>query len=176
VRLRKQLKLRLAATASAVALVAGLGVAFAGPAAAKDEQALCAFATTHTTLCAFNWDGPGQTVSAVGPPGGYWDVPGVSGQISSDLTNPDGGTAHLCMELDASDHDYIVMASCQGKAAEEWAAEAGNEAGTTVYVNGYDASLCLNVYPYGDYPQMIGYTCDTSSANQELYPYLDPPS
>ena len=169
-----QLRLKLAAIASATALAVSLGLALAGPAAAVDEQALCVTPTTHNgVLCAFNFDGLGQTVSAVGPPGGYWDMPGVRGQITSDLAGS-GGNVHLCMELDASDHDYIVMAYCQGKASEEWTAEAGHNSGTTVYVNGYKTNLCLNVYPFGEYPQLIGYTCSKTSLNQEFYPHLSP--
>jgi Ricin-type beta-trefoil lectin domain len=99
----------------------------------------------------------------------------VRGQIKSDLSPPAGG-AHLCLELDASNHDYIVMAACKGKASEEWKAEAGHDKGSTVYVNGYKTKLCLNVYPYGDYPQLIGYTCNTKSVNQEFFPYLHPPA
>jgi hypothetical protein len=165
-----QLKFKLGAIASALALVGtGLGVASAEPAAAKDAQTLCVVSTNHgDILCAFNFEGKGDAVPVVGPPGGYWNAPDeyVGGQISSTLPPPAGGK-HLCLQLFPSDRRFILMEPCKGKELEEWTAEYTGTKGALIYINESD-SLCLNVYPYGEAPHLTGAKCN-SGRNQEFY-------
>lgn len=156
-----QVKMRLAAIASAMALAASLGVAFAGPAAAADNIKLCVPDTTNgLEVCAESFPTAGTIVDLVGSidDSSLYNVPGVKGQISQ-------GNSGLCMEINASDGDSIRLEPCQGKASEEWTTAKGQEKGTTVFKSVYNTSLCLNADPYGTHPQVLADKCSSNDSN-----------
>jgi hypothetical protein len=159
-----RLRLKLAAIASAMALAASLGVAFAGPAAAADNVRLCVPETTDGyEICANSIAIAGSIID-----GGTFDtssgynVPSGKGQISQ-------GDSGLCMELDGTTSgSAIKLEPCKGKASEEWTTSAGQEKGTTVFRNGDVTSLCLNMDPYaikGVDPQVLADTCSSNNSN-----------
>jgi hypothetical protein len=158
-----QLKLKLAAIASAIALAVSLGVTFAGPAAATDDVRLCVNDTKGQQGCAEDYPTSGVIVNLVTniDNSSPWDIPGTSGQISYPGNN-------LCMELDKTDGNIIKLEPCQGKASEEWTTSKGSEKGTTIFTNKYETDQCLNADPYGDYPAVIGSKCN-GGTNQEWF-------
>jgi hypothetical protein len=143
-----QLRVKLAAIASATALLAGLAFAFAGPAAASDGIRLClSFGSTGSSVyCVQQATGEGgQPIlgNGVGS-GAAWDAPNTGqGQISYD------GTPKYCMEIITSRSDIISEEPCQGKSIEEWqvigstTVFGGKTAVAYVYESVYNSKLCL---------------------------------
>jgi hypothetical protein len=120
------LKLRLAAIASTVTLVASLGLAFAWPAAAVNDVTMCANGLGGGTQCAVDTS-PVTSNSS----GSAWDVPTTHGQINS---RGDG-----CMEISGTS---VILAACDGLTSEEWTASSD---GSGYYTLENDSdSLCLN--------------------------------
>jgi hypothetical protein len=159
-----QLRLKLAAIASAMAIAASLAVAFAGPAAAADNVKLCVPDSSNGyQICAESIALAGSIIDGVTyDNAGAYNVPSGKGQISQ-------GTSGLCMELDGTTSGSpIKLESCAGKASEEWTTSAGQEKGTTVFRNADITSLCLNMDPYADkgvHPQVLADTCSSNNSN-----------
>lgn len=145
-----QLRYKLAAIVSGMAMVAGPAVVFAGPASASDGVRLCisSGSTGGTTNCAIN-SGNGLTVTVSpesGTSGSAWNAPnGGTGEISV----AGGGTPGSCMEVNASASNEIRTATCAGKASEKWNVTVGDTVfgGKTftayVYQSVYNTKLCL---------------------------------
>jgi hypothetical protein len=170
-----QLRFKLAAIASSLALTGGLGVAFAGSAAATNEIKMCSF-DQRTIVCSTATERSNAPVEIGGYPGGGapWDAP-TSGkhQISYWDSHPT-----LCMELDASRHDTVFLESCKGKAAEEWTAvkthvTIGSKKLTAYYYkNGYKSSLCLS--PPAGSGDVIGAKCNFGSGGVKQRWFFQP--
>jgi hypothetical protein len=129
-----RLRFKLTAIASTLAVGAAMGLTFAGSASAADDQSLCAY-TPDGYLCAI----PDGSQVALSSGESYdWNTPSSkTGQIS--LYN--GGSPGVqCMEVDASKSNEIVLASCAGRASEEWEPVDG-----VSYYNAY-TGLCLNAH------------------------------
>jgi hypothetical protein len=130
-----QLKTKLAAGASAVVLAVGLGVALAGPAAAKDDQGLCVNAIKYGEMCGEQTTSSGQ-LEMLPDPGfnGYYlfDTPSGTGQINT--------LGSGCLEV-VNSSGVVEAKPCAGAAAEEWTAEPS---GDGAYYRNDHYALCLN--------------------------------
>lgn len=141
------LRFKLAAITSAALLAAGLGVALAAPASAVNNQFMCVDATNgNNPQCASpSARMSGATIQMTQAAGTTWNAPPVRGQISI----VGGGTngQQLCMQVDyghtiGGNGNPIILASCSGRAAEVWIAEAFD--GRTYYINEANLNECLN--------------------------------
>jgi hypothetical protein len=153
-----KLRHKLAAISSAVALAAAMGVVWAGSAAAADDQSLCAY-TPDGYICAIDTSpvllSSGESYD--------WNTPSSkTGQIS--LYNG-GAPGVQCMQVDASMSNRIVLASCAGKASEEW--EPVSEGGGEYSYYNADTNLCLNAHYQVD--QLNAAPCNYLE-DQEWYP------
>jgi hypothetical protein len=156
-----QLRFRLAAIVSALALVAGLGFAFAEPALAADGINMCLYLPDVSPpepgiMCAFTYPRNGEKIelNSMGDGGSPFDAP-TSGkhQISLYDSGSDPG-GPFCMKVDLDGYD-IVVDKCQGLATEEWITTATTEKigpkKVTVYIyqSDYNSHLCLNALKDG---------------------------
>jgi hypothetical protein len=158
-----QMKLKLAATASTLALAASLGLTFAGPATAQDTGGNLMCAGTDSNLCAYanSGESPPPVVSAATST--VWNSPrSEEGEISKHGSNP-----AECMEL--HNNNLIVWDKCQGLASQEWWVAVGSRDGATVYwyQSDYDESLCLNATAHGN--QLNATMCNFTDQNQGWY-------
>jgi hypothetical protein len=170
-----QLRFRLCAIGSALALAAGLGFAFAGPALATDNVQLCFLNPASNgggVYCALGLDMDNSPVSAGAENGGsYWDVP-TSGthQISLAADDP-----KVCMEVNASQSDDIRTNPCDALDSEEWSVitsdvTIGSNTYTSYYFESqYGSDLCLTAAPSDQY-DVYANTCDFSDPYQNWVP------
>jgi hypothetical protein len=170
-----QLRFKLAAIASSLALAGGLGIAFAGSAAATSEIKLCSF-DQRTIVCSTANERSGAPVEIGGYPGGGapWDA-ATSG--THQITYWDSKPS-LCMELDATSHNTVYLRSCAGKASEEWTAitthvTIGSRKLTAYYYrNSYKHSLCLS--PPAGSGDVIGAKCNFGSGGVKQRWFFQP--
>jgi hypothetical protein len=156
-----QLGLKLGVIASSLALAGGLGIAFAGSAAAADEIKMCSY-DQRNIVCSTALERSGAPVEIGGYPGGGapWNAP-TSGthEISYWDSKP-----KLCMKLDLADGRIVHLEACAGKASEEWTAietyvTIGSHTLTAYYyMNSYKPALCLS--PPKESGDVIGATCN----------------
>jgi hypothetical protein len=159
-----QLKLKLAAISSVVALAVGLGVALAGPAAAEGVNVrMCVTDSQRKDVCAetFPTKGDDVTLTHNGDTGEVWDTPGEQGQISVST----GLGSRLCMQIHTG--DTIWLNYCQGKESEDWAAVEGAMRNSVVFESVYDPTLCLNADPYIGQVTVAKCSPDDNNTNQE---------
>ncbi len=172
------LRLRLAAIGSAVALAAGLGLVFAGPALATDGVRLCfdvpASDGGGIACLLLDSDSDGSLIANpdVASEGGtYWDSP-TSG--TAQISYPGG--LKVCMEIDADLNDDVRVNPCDALASEEWSvitsdATVGNETVTSYfYKSSYGSDLCLTAANSAHY-DVYATTCDYSSTWQNFFFY-----
>jgi hypothetical protein len=163
-----QMRWKLAAAASAVALAASMAVAFAGPAGASDDQVLCAIPdnTVYAIQCIYNNSG---SVSTNSTGDDKWNTPGRSGQISSTSSTKPG-----CLEI-SGETNRVILAGCSDYPDEEWTAYNSGE-DFTVYRS--ETGMCLNDQYY-DY-DVTAVSCPVPDFADEInsdwlwFPITDP--
>jgi hypothetical protein len=164
-----QLRIKLAAIASAMGLAVGLGVAFAGPAAATNGIKVCVYKpAVGTIVCALTVNQHLAPVTiGVYPGGSPFNAPtSGTGQISLYQSSP-----ATCMELHTN--NLIVVDSCQGRASERWSVIVGSvKIGSKTlqayfYQSIYNPSLCLTSPPADG--QLSAATCNFKNLNQEWF-------
>jgi hypothetical protein len=164
-----QLRLKLGAIASAIAILAGLAVAFAVPASAKDDVKLCVTygSTGSSVYCVL------EAVSEGGNPplgegggGASWDAPSTGeGQISYD------GSPKYCMEINGNQSDVIREEPCAGKPSEEWEVIGSTTVFGTKTVPAYiyqsvlNSKLCLSA-PASFVGNLYALTCNFKDQTQ----------
>ncbi len=160
-----ELRFKLGAIVSALALVGGLGVAFAGSAAATNAIRLCA-TYSGVPYCAETTDILNSNPVVAHNGGNAWDAPSSGkGQINYD------GSPRYCMAIDARASDEIRMEKCHSDTWEEWNVIIGetNFGGQTVpayvYQSVYKSSLCL-ASPAKDAGILYANRCHLSSSTQ----------
>ena len=156
---------RIAAVAAAALAVSALtGVAESGSASAASYTFLCAvnpdFGTSAPACLLSN--GNGARISAETARTGttnwtYPNVNGEEGEIQQANTN-------LCMQVNASDSDYVRGATCVGDAAEEWINSYNPEYHETMFISAWNTSLCLTI-PATGFAQVD--SCSTSNVAQQ---------
>jgi hypothetical protein len=174
-----KLRFKLGAVASALALAASLGVAFAGPAAAASDVRLCVSQgkSGPAINCAVD---VGEGLNVMGAPengtsGSAWNAP-TSGKGEIVIS---GGT-NYCMELNASKKDKIYLEPCKHKASEEWdvvvgATVFGNQTVTAyVYQNVYKKKLCLTGPATAKSGDLYGKKCGKLTAQTENWMQCGP--
>jgi hypothetical protein len=161
-----QLKLKLAAIASSIALAASMGVILAGPAAAATNSHICVNDSKGVQACAFTYPNNGDNVplefdSQTSTP---WDTPSVQGQISTGVN-----LTSLCMQVHPG--YTILINNCTGISSQRWTAEAGVAKGTTIWISVSNPNYCLNADPYSSPPVVNAAKCSTArnNVNQEWY-------
>ena len=163
-----QLKLKLAAIASTMLLAASLGVVLAGPASAAQEARLCV-SVKDSSYCAEALDMANSSILLAGDmETNAWDTPGALATTQIRYYGSPG--KGQCMELHTN--DTVILATCQGKASEEWTALSGAAAHTTVFMNKDNPGLCLTAEttaPAGDGRVADARACNPkyNAANQE---------
>lgn len=160
-----QLRHKLGAIASGLALTVGLGIAFAGPAMAKNSTWVCVN-NDHVGLeCAVSFPrhlSPVVINDGIGgvPGGSLWDAPtSGTGQIRWAGSTGSG----YCMEIHKD--NKIVLDSCLGRASERWSVAIGsNKLGPTYfYQSVYNPKLCLTAPSQG---QLTVARCNFKHLNQ----------
>jgi hypothetical protein len=163
-------KLKLGAIASVMSLAVGLGITFAGPAAAATAVRLCVYKPTiGVTVCASVFPNRLSPVVIGGYPGGSpFDAP-TKGTAEIHLYQ---SSPALCVEL--YKHNLAVADSCKNRASEKWTvAKVGSikfgkkKVAAYFYRNDYKRSLCLTS-PVAD-GQLYGGKCNFKNTNQEWY-------
>jgi hypothetical protein len=157
-------RFKLAAIASAIALGAGLGIAFAGPAAAATNEHICVVYTKVPSqeACAIAYPAIHGPVNMdydiqASPP---WDTPSVFGEISVPNYN-------LCMQFHTN--NTIWLNTCTGVSSEEWTAQAGAAKGTTIWFSAYNTSYCLNANPSAKTVNVAKCSTARNNVNQEWH-------
>ena len=161
----KLLSSRIAAAAAAILAISTLtGVAESGSASASSYTHLCAYNPefgTSADAC-LQSNGIGLRIGSEVAQNGTtnWTYPntnGAKGEIKQANVN-------LCMQVNASDSDYVRGATCIGDAAEEWINFYNTQYHKTMFKSVWNSSLCLTI-PGTGFAQVV--TCSTSNVAQQ---------
>jgi hypothetical protein len=148
-----KLRLKLAALASATALVSGVAVAAAGPALATDGAILCATDLQGNPQCAHEYNGVLEINTDAASD--TFDVPNVQGRITDKTTGQ-------CINVDNA--TTISMDACNSSSSEQFIEEAG-AGGTAQFVPLNYLSECLNDKYYAGVVNVT--TCSYSNPDQD---------
>jgi hypothetical protein len=132
------LRFKLGALVSATMLAAGLGIGFAAPAFAVNNQEMYVDTNNNAYFVYAPHDSVGTYVEVTSTAGiTKWDVPTNTGEISTYSRSP-----HLCMQVNAS-NNRIQLEACNGNVAEEW--DAHSQGAGYWFYNAY-SNDCLNAH------------------------------
>jgi hypothetical protein len=112
-------RLSAMATAGVMAVGALVGLAGAGTASAAlmVPTRLCIDSTTDGNVCLYNSGTVGNTAfwSAQQSPQVEWTYPNSDGAIGAIVSS-----SNTCLQINASDSDFVRYATCNGDDAEKW--------------------------------------------------------
>jgi hypothetical protein len=148
-----KLRLKLAALASATALVSGVAVAAAGPALATNGAILCVTDLQGYPQCAHEYNGVLEINTDAASD--TFDVPNVQGRITDK-------TSGQCVNVD--NKSSISMDACDTSSSEQFIEEAG-PSGTAQFVSVTEPTECLNDKYYAGIVNVT--TCSYGNPDQD---------